>query len=921
MDCATAAAMFPPCTASAVRSMRHIHTALARILPLNHHARRSPGLHGLVAASHPPARSNAFSVSTTRQAAASNLRATAAAAAATAVAPNSHRVIDTELREEAEKSYLAYAMSVIVGRALPDVRDGLKPVHRRILFAMHELGLTSGKPHRKCARVVGEVLGKYHPHGDTAVYNALVRLAQDFSMQAPLISGHGNFGSIDNDPAAAMRYTECRLEALSSAMLLADLDSQIIKFAPNFDESQEEPTVLPARAPNLLVNGSSGIAVGIATNIPPHNLREVVDGLCALIHNPDITVRQLMQHVKAPDFPTGGEILATTSIQAAYHDGRGSITVRGKVAIEAEASASKSRSGKASRKGGDLIVITELPYQTNKADLVANIADLVDKGTITGVADVRDESDRTGMRIVVEARRGSAAEVILNNLYKHTSLQTRFACNMVALVDGTPRSLSLRDFLQHFLDFRCEVVRKRAERDVQRARARLHLVQGFLLAMNDLDKVVATIRAAADGAQAAAQLRSGYGMSGEQAEGVLNLSLRRLTSLEAQKLQDEADTLTARIQDIEDLLQKRDRVLGVIEAEARELATRFGRDRRTALSVDKGDAILPTAVIPNDPSFVLFSKRGFIKRMRADTFSVQNRNGRGTKGATLKSDDSMEEVLHVMDHDSILFFTQDGVARSLPAHQIPQASRTAQGSAITQVLPISKSDSIAAMLPVTEFTGDDFLVMLTKSGLIKRTPLSDFETIRSNGLQSIRLRGDDQLRCVARCRDGETILLATTSGKALHLDAASLTPQSRAGGGTRAINVDAGAELVGLAVIPQQQAAKASGSYILFATAQGLGKRVPTEEFGVQRRGGKGVIAIKLKDGDRLVDFHPVGSQTSGGDNEEEVLFVSAGGLVSRNLVNSITIQSRSAKGIAMLNLQDGDEVQTVTPLRAPVSI
>eukprot|EP00208_Stichococcus_sp_RCC1054_P004249 CAMPEP_0206139348 /NCGR_PEP_ID=MMETSP1473-20131121/5552_1 /ASSEMBLY_ACC=CAM_ASM_001109 /TAXON_ID=1461547 /ORGANISM="Stichococcus sp, Strain RCC1054" /LENGTH=919 /DNA_ID=CAMNT_0053533103 /DNA_START=196 /DNA_END=2955 /DNA_ORIENTATION=- len=850
--------------------------------------------------------------------------AAGAVAAPPEIDPNAHRVIETELIAETSESYLAYAMSVIVGRALPDVRDGLKPVHRRILFAMHDLGMTSGKPHRKCARVVGEVLGKYHPHGDSAVYNALVRLAQDFSMNAPLISGHGNFGSIDNDPAAAMRYTECRLDALSSAMLLADLDTHVIQYTPNFDESQEEPSVLPARLPNLLVNGSSGIAVGIATNIPPHNLQEVVNGLCALIRNPAITVRQLMQHIPAPDFPTGAQIVDSPGISSSYHDGRGSITMRGTVTIE-EPSTGKGKSKGAG--SSPLIVITELPYQTNKADLVVSIAELVDKSVITGVSDVRDESDRTGMRIVIEPKRGSSPEVILNNLYKHTSLQGRFSCNMVALVDGRPQSLDLKAFLSHFLDFRCDIIRKRADRDLLKAKTRLHLVEGFLLAMRDLDKVVEVIRGADDGSAAAEALQSVFGLSPEQTEGVLNLSLRRLTSLETQKLEAESATLNSSIADLTDLLQKKERVLEVVETEAQELARRFGRPRRSLICSEAEAEIQEdeSSVIPNEPCFVVFSKRGFVKRLKSDTFATQKKGGRGTKGTTLRGDDSMSEVLHVMAHDSILFLTQDGIARSIKAYQIPEASRTAAGSAITQVLPISKADTVATMLPVSKFVDDQYITMLTQRGLVKKTPISEFANIRSNGLRAITLVEGDVLKAAARCKNGDSLLLAASNGMAMRFELDNLQTLSRTARGVKSMDVSDDAHLVGMAVLPEAVHPDADGPWLLLTTAKGLGKRLEISTLPIrQTRTGKGVIVIKLNEakGDRLVDISLVGRES--GNITEEVMFVSRGGLMCRSLLSSISITGRLARGSSVLNLQDGDEMLAVTPIKtilAPESV
>lgn len=877
-------------------------------------------------------------------------------------APIALRVVDEPLHVEAERSYLAYAMSVIVGRALPDVKDGLKPVHRRILYAMHDLGLLHNKPFRKCARIVGETLGKYHPHGDQSVYDALVRLAQDFSMRVPLIDGHGNFGSVDNDPAAAMRYTECRLQPFSSATFLADLDADTVDFSPNFDASQDEPAVLPARVPHLLVNGAAGIAVGIATKIPPHNLREVVAGLKALIHDPNITIAQLMQHIPGPDFPTGGQILATDAIRAAYHDGRGSIPMRGKAVIEGDTAgngngsdsgsnsngttsikAGKGSKGKTQRKrsgeGKPAVVITELPYQTNKAAFVEGVAKLVNNGDITGVSDVRDESDRDGMRVVVELRRGANAEVVVNNLYKQTSLQTTFPCNMVALVDKTPHTLNLKQFLEHFLDFRCEVVERRARFNLAKANKRLHLVQGFLAALTDLDQIVKTIRAANDGAAASDALQQQFSLSKEQAEGVLNMSLRRLTSLEANRLQEESQQLHARINELDGLLQHRAQVLAVVEEEADEIAAKFGSDRRTLMSSEASSAMSMEDIIPNSQSLVVYSKKGYIKRIPADTFAVQNRGGKGMRGAKLKGDDSVDEIVQCLDHDSVLFFTSDGVVRSLKAHQIPQASRTAIGSAITQVLPIKKSDSIAAMMPVQQFEAKDYLLMATQDGLIKKTPLSQFSDVRSSGILAMKLKEGDRLLWVGQCQEDSSVLLASSGGKALHLLTTNkeLRPMGRTARGYRAMALSKNETLIGMSILPASVASEmesesgspeseeedSSGSSsstsatpsVLLVTAQGLGKRVPVAAFKLQHRAGKGNIAIKCNPGDRLVALHVVGH---GEGSETDVLLGSQQGLMTRIALDNIPHhRGRSGKGSRVMKLKEGDSLHTVTPIWA----
>ncbi|KAL4439020.1 hypothetical protein ABPG77_006957 [Micractinium sp. CCAP 211/92] len=842
----------------------------------------------------------------------------AAAEDATAGAGDASRIIETELRLEAERSYLSYAMSVIVGRALPDVRDGLKPVHRRILYAMHELGLQHNKPFRKCARVVGEVLGKFHPHGDTAVYDALVRLAQDFSMRLQLVDGHGNFGSLDDDPPAAMRYTECRLQAAASAMLLADLEADTVDFAPNFDASVDEPTVLPARLPNLLINGTSGIAVGIATKIPPHNMGEVVAGLKALIRNPGITVRQLMQYIPAPDFPTGGEIILTDAVRQAYEEGRGGVLVRAKMHIEDGGGTAEGGRRRAKRSSGGgspakpLVVITELPYQTNKASLVEQIARLVDAGTLTGVSDVRDESDRDGVRVVVEVKRGGNAELLLNQLLKHTAVQTRFSANMVALVGSQPRTLTLKDFLQHFLDFRCEVVERRAQHELSRAQQRLHLVDGFLAAMHDMDAVVAAIRQAPDGHAASAALQGEpFGLSREQAEGVLGMTLRRLTSLEEGKLKEEQEQLRAKIADLRDLLSKRERILQVVEQEADELVAKFGTPRRTAIITDGEVELRHEDVIPNAPSLVVYSRRGYIKRMRADTFGVQKRGGKGKTGARLKDDDSLDEVVYVNDHDHLLFFTAEGRAYSVRAYDVPEGGRTSVGTAIAQVLPIPKSARIAAMVPVSDFgaalgSAERDVVMLTRQGQIKRTALKQFASINRSGLAAMGVREGDSLQFVGLCSPTDSCLIAASNGYAHHFRVEILRRMGRTAAGTRSMTLSEGAEIVGMALLPagiapegsideddlleegpeeEPSEAMPAGSLaggsssggsgggeptapcLLLVTRQGLGKRCLISDFPIRSsRTGKGVRGLRLNAGDRLAAVQVVGSVTPLGD-------------------------------------------------------
>uniref|UniRef100_A0A1D2AGK7 DNA topoisomerase (ATP-hydrolyzing) n=1 Tax=Auxenochlorella protothecoides TaxID=3075 RepID=A0A1D2AGK7_AUXPR len=838
--------------------------------------------------------------------------------------PIANRIIETELVAEAEKSYLSYAMSVIVGRALPDVRDGLKPVHRRILFAMHELGMTQGKPFRKCARVVGEVLGKFHPHGDTAVYDALVRMSQPFAMQSPLVDGHGNFGSLDDDPPAAMRYTECRLQAYTGAALLADLEAETVDFVPNFDGSVPEPTVLPARLPNLLVNGSSGIAVGIATKIPSHNMREVVAGLRALARNPRISTAALMRHIPAPDFPTGGEILLSPAMADTYAMGRGTFTVRAKLRIEDAAKAPTAGRRAGARHAGSgraAVVLEELPYQTNKAALVEQIARLVDAGTLIGVSDVRDESDRDGMRVVVEVKRGFEPVLVVNQLYKHTAVQGRFSCNMVALVGSMPRTLGLRAFLQEWLDFRATVVAARARAALGRARRRLHLVDGFLLALRDIEGVVRSVRDAADGPAAAAALVARHGLSREQADGVLGLALRRLTSLESGNLEEEAASLRARVAELEALLASQDKVLDVVVAEAEEIAEKFGRPRRTALvSEDPGSSgdLQTEDVTPNAPSLIVYSRRGYIKRMRTDAFSVQRLRGRGKRTTGLRDDDSVEDVVAVNDHDRLLLFTAAGKMHALRAYEVPEASRTSGGTAIKSLFP--RIGVLAAVLPLPgepvavpggnsssaeDADADppppnDDVVLLTSKGLAKRVPLARFGRMSRHGKLAMGLTEGDSVRFVCTAGDTDSILLAASTGYVIHFRTSLLRPSSRGAGGVKTMLLRGDAHLVGMGVLPcgvaaeeeteangPEEEAEASsgeeeyegeddeegpaaaaeetpGPWLLLLTRRGLGKRVALADFRLQGRVGRGLKAIKLNPGDALAAAVVVGGEGGG---------------------------------------------------------
>ncbi|BAZ84037.1 DNA topoisomerase (ATP-hydrolyzing) subunit A [Dolichospermum compactum] len=851
------------------------------------------------------------------------------------------RIIPTDLRGEMSRSYLEYAMSVIVGRALPDARDGLKPVHRRILYAMHELGLLHDRPFRKCARVVGEVLGKYHPHGDTAVYDALVRMAQDFSMRSPLISGHGNFGSVDNDPPAAMRYTECRLHALTSVALLQDIEAETVDFADNFDGSQQEPTVLPSRIPQLLLNGSSGIAVGMATNIPPHNLGELIDGLVALIHNPEITDMQLMQYIHGPDFPTGAQILGVSGIKEAYTTGRGSITMRGVANIETLT--------QRNRPEREAIIITELPYQTNKAALIEKIAELVNDKRIDGISDIRDESDRDGMRIVIELKRDAYPRVVLNNLYKQTPLQSNFGANMLALVNSEPHTLNLKRFLSVFLDFRILSIERRTRYELRKAQERDHLLQGLLIALSRLDAIIVLIRHAPDAPTAKGELITTYGLSEVQADAILQMQLRRLTALEADKIRLEHDDLQVKISDLEDILARRERVLEIIETEIIQIKTSFATPRRTVITHGEGD-IDDIDLIANEKAIILVTEQGYIKRMPVNTFESQSRATRGKAGAKVKDDDTIEHFLTCCDHDSILFFSDRGVVYCLRAYQIPVSSRTSRGTPIVQMLPIPKEEKITSIVPVDEFSSEEYLVMLTKGGNIKKTVLEAFSHIRANGLIAISLEEGDQLRWVRRARVEDSIIIGSRQGMAIHFRCThdQLRPLGRATRGVKSMKLKNKDELIGMDILPaavldtldtviegdieetveienseetvetadienseeivEVTNTNSIGPWVLVITMGGYGKRVPVSQFRLQNRAGQGLMATKFKNRktkDKLATLRIVNS-------DDEIMMATNRGIIIRQAVNAISIQSRSATGVKVQRLDEDDAITGV---------
>ncbi|KAF8009652.1 hypothetical protein BT93_J0611 [Corymbia citriodora subsp. variegata] len=832
------------------------------------------------------------------------------------------RIVPTELHKEATDAYMAYAMSVLLGRALPDVRDGLKPVHRRILFAMHELGLSSRKPFKKCARVVGEVLGKFHPHGDTAVYDSLVRMAQDFSLRCPLIQGHGNFGSIDADPPAAMRYTECRLEALTEAVLLADIDQDTVDFVPNFDNSQKEPSLLPARLPTLLLNGSSGIAVGMATNIPPHNLGELVDVLCALIHNPEATLQELLEYMPGPDFPTGGLIMGNIGVLEAYRTGRGRVVVRGKTDVELLDSKTKRTA----------VIIKEIPYQTNKASLVQKIAELVENKSLDGISDIRDESDRSGMRIVIELKRGSDPLIVLNNLYRLTALQSSFSCNMVGILNGQPKQMGLKELLQAFLEFRCSVVERRARFKLSHAQERRHIVEGIVIGLDNLDGVIRIIKEASSNANASAGLRNEYNLSEKQAEAFLDISLRRLTLLERKKFVDESKSLSEQILKLEELLSSRKNILQLIEQEAIELKNKFATPRRSLLEETESGQVEDIDVIPNEEMLLAFSEKGYVKRMKPDTFNLQNRGTIGKSVGKLRVNDAMSDFIVCHAHDHVLYFSDKGIVYSARAYKIPECSRAAAGTPLVQILSLSDGERITSIVPVKEFAEDQFLLMLTTNGYIKKVSLNSFSSIRSTGIIAIQLVLGDELKWVRLCSNDDLVAMASQNGMVILTSCDIIRTQGRNTRGAVAMRLRGEDKMASVDIIPSSmrgnleevsnvshRSAKAPcGPWLLFVSEGGYGKRVPLGSFRTSRLNRVGLIGYKFSSEDRLAAVFVVGfSLAEDGESDEQVVLVSQSGTVNRIKVQDISIQSRYARGVILMRLEHAGKIQSASLISA----
>ncbi|MDP4090090.1 MAG: DNA gyrase subunit A [Bacillota bacterium] len=794
---------------------------------------------------------------------------------------NEGRVLPVDIRHEMKKCYIDYAMSVIVGRALPDVRDGLKPVHRRILFSMYELGLTPDKPYRKCARIVGDVLGKYHPHGDTAVYDALVRLAQDFSIRNTLVDGHGNFGSVDGDSAAAMRYTEARLSKIAIEML-RDINKNTVDFTPNFDGEEKEPAVIPSRFPNLLVNGSSGIAVGMATNIPPHNLGEVIDGVVMLIDNPEVSVKEMMTVIKGPDFPTAGIIKGTSGIREAYETGRGRVIVRAKAEIEEE-------------NGRQKIIVTEIPYQVNKAKLVEAIADLVKDKKIVGISDLRDESDRDGMRIVIEIKRDANANVVLNQLYKHTKMQDTFGIIMIALVGNEPLTLNLKEILVHYLEFQKEVIRRRTQFELDRAMARAHILEGLKIALDHIDAVINLIRASKTTEEARRGLMDTFSLSEKQAQAILDMRLQRLTGLEREKIEEELDELHKLIAHLKDVLANEELVLKIIKAELLEIRARYADERRTkiekdALEIDIEDLIEEKEVV------ITLTHSGYIKRIAADTYSAQRRGGKGIQAMATKEDDFVEHVFVASTHSDLLFFTTRGRAFRLKAYEIPDAGRAAKGTNLVNLIPLASDEKIQAVLSIKKSYEEGYLIMATKQGLIKKTELKEFESIRKNGLIAINLRDGDELLKVKVTRGDAEIVIITQQGYAIRFSEKDVRSMGRTAAGVRALTLRDDDIAVSMdIVVPEQE--------LLVVSQNGFGKRTPMSEYGVQTRGGKGLKTYKVAEKTGVL----VGARVV--KEGDELMLINNNGVAIRMNVSDISVTSRSTMGVTLMRTGEEEEI------------
>ena len=798
----------------------------------------------------------------------------------------SERILPVMLEDEMRASYLAYSMSVIVSRALPDVRDGLKPVHRRILYAMYELGLMPNKPYKKSARLVGEVLGKYHPHGDSSVYDAMVRLAQEWSMRYPLVDGQGNYGSVDGDPPAAMRYTESKLASIAMETL-RDIDKNTVDYRPNFDDSLEEPTVLPTSLPTLLINGAGGIAVGMATNIPPHNLNEVVDALQALIINPEITISELMQYVKAPDFPTGGIIYGYEGVKDGYHTGRGRVLVRAKASVEAT-------------KTKETIVITELPYQVGKASLIEKIADLVRAKVLEDISDIRDESDRDGMRIVIELKRDATPMVVLNNLYKHTQLQTTFGINMLALVKGRPKVLTLKEMMEEFLKHRNEVIVRRTQFELDAAERRAHILEGFIIALDNIDEVIKTIKQSKDTPTASSNLRSRFSLSEIQAKAILEMRLQRLTGLERDKIQAEYREIIQLIEKLKSILASKELQMQIISDELAEIRKKYGDERRTEIVHDARDFTLED-MIANEEMIVTISHKGFIKRTAVSNYRRQNKGGRGASGAGTYDDDYVEQVFRAATHHYLLFFTDRGRVFRVKVYDLTEASRNAKGRSLANVIEKANEEKVTATLTVKEFPDNLYIFMATANGTVKKTLLSEFDSVRANGKIAINLHDDDSL-ISAKITDGSNdIILASNAGLACRFRESDVRPMGRTAAGVIGMQLGDTERVISMVSI------KRPDSQIIVVGERGYGKRTNYEDFRLTKRGAKGVISMNITDKTgEVVSIMEV-------QDTEDLVVMTVGGILIRQQIKDIRIIGRNTQGVRLIRLEEGDKIADIT--------
>ncbi|MHB1315106.1 MAG: DNA gyrase subunit A [Christensenellales bacterium] len=794
-------------------------------------------------------------------------------------------IIPIDIEHEMKKSFISYAMAVIINRALPDVRDGLKPVHRRILYAMHELGLYNDKPYRKCARIVGDTLGKYHPHGDSSVYEAMVRLAQDFSTRYMLVQGHGNFGSIDGDSPAAMRYTEARLSKISSEML-RDLEKETVDFYPNFDETLMQPSVMPSRFPNLLVNGSGGIAVGMATNIPPHNLRETIDGCLAMLDNPEIAIEDLNDIITGPDFPTGGIIMGQSGIREAYMTGRGRIIMRAKTETE-QIAPNRSR-----------IIVTELPYQVNKARLVEKIAELVHEKKIEGISDIKDHSDREGMHIAIDLKKDVNAGVILNSLYKHTQLQETFGVIMLALVDGEPKILNLREMLQYYLAHQREVIVRRTRFDLARAKVRAHIIEGLVIALDNIDEVIELIKKSPNGPVARENLMERFALSEKQAQAILDMRLQRLTGLEREKIEEEYKSLLKTIAYLTDVLNTPQRVSDIIKTELTEVRDHYGDERRTVIEPVTDDIDMDD-LIQEESMVVTMTHFGYIKRLPEDTYRSQRRGGKGITGLSTREEDFVETIIACSTHRYLLFFTNKGRAYRLKCYQIPIAGRQAKGTPIVNMLQLQPGEKVTAVFPVTEDNESAYLMLASRRGHVKKTPFCEFDNIRKGGLIAMSLRPDDELISVLFTRGDEDIILGTRNGKCIRFNESEVRPMGRTAMGVRGIELSRGDQLVNMeAVAPE--------CTILSITENGLGKRSPESEYRQQARGGKGVKIMNLSERTGLL----AGLKTV--TDQDDIILISADGTIIRMQTDEISLLSRDTQGVRLMRIDEEQRVVCV---------